>query len=89
MSIATYRGVRYDTDARKSAPTEKHVVAETYRGTKHTEVVEVRKWNPHSSPGSLPNCVLTPASPNSINQTNRPESSDGIGEGNLPFFVLS
>jgi hypothetical protein len=43
MSIATYRGVRYDTDARKSAPTEKHVVAETYRGTKHTEVVEMRK----------------------------------------------
>ena len=43
MSIATYRGVRYDTEARKSAPTEKHVVDETYRGTKHTEVVEVRK----------------------------------------------
>jgi hypothetical protein len=43
MSIATYRGVRYDTDIRKNVPTEKHVVSETYRGTKHIEVVEVRK----------------------------------------------
>jgi hypothetical protein len=43
MSIATYRGVRYDTDARRSTPTEKHTVSETYRGTQHTEVVEVRK----------------------------------------------
>ncbi len=43
MSIATYRGVRYDTDVRKIAPTEKHVVTETYRGAKHIEVVEVRK----------------------------------------------
>jgi hypothetical protein len=43
MSIATYRGVPYDTEARKSVPTEKHVVSETYRGIKHQEVVEVRK----------------------------------------------
>ena len=43
MSIATYRGVPYDTEARKSALTEKHIVTETYRGTKHSEVVEVRK----------------------------------------------
>jgi hypothetical protein len=43
MSIATYRGVKYDTDARKSIPIEKHVVSETYRGIKHTETVEVRK----------------------------------------------
>jgi hypothetical protein len=43
MSIATYRGVRYDTEARKSTPAEKHTVTETYRGTRHTEVVEVRK----------------------------------------------
>jgi hypothetical protein len=43
MSLATYRGVPYDTDTRKNAPTEKHVVSETYRGVKHTETVEVRK----------------------------------------------
>jgi hypothetical protein len=43
MSIATYRGVPYDTDARKNLPPEKHIVTETYRGTKHNEVVEVRK----------------------------------------------
>jgi hypothetical protein len=43
MAIVTYRGVKYDTEACKSAQSEKHVVTEVYRGIKHTELVEVRK----------------------------------------------
>ena len=43
MTVVTYRGVKYDADARKHR-TLKHVVAEeTYRGIKHTEQVEVAK----------------------------------------------
>lgn len=43
MSIVTYRGVKYDTEARKQVAHETHVVRETYRGIKHTETVEVTK----------------------------------------------
>jgi hypothetical protein len=43
MSIVTYRGVKYDTQIRKSTPHETHKVQEVYRGVKHTEAVEVSK----------------------------------------------
>ena len=41
MSIVTYRGVKYDTDAHKARPTQTKVFVETYRGVQHTEKVEV------------------------------------------------
>ena len=39
----TYRGVKYDTQARKAAPHKTQVVQEVYRGIKHIEQVEVAK----------------------------------------------
>ena len=41
MSIATYRGVKYDTT--KVKETQKAEYLETYRGIRHTEKVEVLK----------------------------------------------
>jgi len=42
MSVATYRGVKYDT--REFAKQgEIKTVSETYRGIKHTEQVRVQK----------------------------------------------
>lgn len=43
MSIVTYRGVSYDTEARKTAARETKMFHEVYRGIKHTEKVEVAK----------------------------------------------
>ncbi len=43
MSIVTYRGVKYDTDANKARTTETKVFQEVYRGIKHTEKKEVAK----------------------------------------------
>ena len=43
MSQANYRGVAYDTEARKAVPTEKKTVQEIYRGVRHTETVKVAK----------------------------------------------
>lgn len=43
MSIVTYRGVKYDTEALKSQPTETKVFQEVYRGVKHEEKVRVVK----------------------------------------------
>ena len=43
MSIVTYRGVKYDTEAYKARPHETKVFHETYRGIKHDEKVEVVK----------------------------------------------
>jgi len=43
MSIVTYRGVKYDTEARRARATETHTCEEQYRGIKHTENVEVVK----------------------------------------------
>ena len=41
MAKVTYRGVTYDTTAKK--PTNTKTVTETYRGIRHTEQVEVAK----------------------------------------------
>ena len=41
MSIVTYRGVKYDTDAYKARATQTKEFVETYRGIQHTEKVEV------------------------------------------------
>lgn len=38
----TYRGVKYDTEARKAAPRTTQTVQEVYRGIKHQENVEVK-----------------------------------------------
>ena len=43
MSIVTYRGVKYDTEAHKAHPCETKVFQEVYRGVKHVEKVEVAK----------------------------------------------
>ena len=43
MAKVTYRGVSYDTNARKERPVTTKVVTETYRGVDHDEKVEVRK----------------------------------------------
>ena len=43
MSIVTYRGVKYDTDAQKAKATETKMLQEVYRGIKHTESKEVSK----------------------------------------------
>jgi len=43
MSIVTYRGVKYDTEAHKGRPCETKVFQEVYRGVKHVEKVEVAK----------------------------------------------
>jgi len=39
----TYRGVPYDTEARRAKPHTTHNVVETYRGVEHKEQVEVAK----------------------------------------------
>ena len=43
--IATYRGVKYDTAARKAADAQCSIreVQEVYRGIKHTEKVRICK----------------------------------------------
>lgn len=44
MAKVVYRGVAYDTETRvKSQIKSKKLVEETYRGVKHTELVEVAK----------------------------------------------
>ena len=43
MSIVTYRGVKYDTDAHKARPTQTKEFVETYRGIQHTETVRLAK----------------------------------------------
>ena len=43
MTVVTYRGVKYDADARKARSLKQVVAEETYRGIKHTEKVEVVK----------------------------------------------
>ena len=44
MAKVVYRGVSYDTETRiKSQIKSKKLVEETYRGVKHTELVEVAK----------------------------------------------
>ncbi len=43
MSKATYRGVKYDTNAYAQKETKQVIARETYRGIQHTEKVEVRK----------------------------------------------
>ena len=43
MTVVTYRGVKYDADARKHRPLKQVTAEETYRGIKHTEEVEVAK----------------------------------------------
>ena len=40
MAQVTYRGVSYDTEARKARETEAHQVKETYRGIRHQETVK-------------------------------------------------
>ncbi len=42
MSVATYRGIKYDT-AKFAKSGEAKTVVETYRGIKHTEQVRVIK----------------------------------------------
>ena len=44
MAKVTYRGISYDTDARKEQETKQVQVSETYRGIKHTEQVR-RPYN--------------------------------------------
>ena len=44
MAKVTYRGVSYDTSARKEQQTKQVQVSETYRGIKHTEQVR-RPYN--------------------------------------------
>ena len=39
MAKVTYRGVSYDTEARKEQKTEQHNVNEVYRGIRHIEQV--------------------------------------------------
>lgn len=41
MSIAVYRGVKYDTDKEFHTEHEYRKVNETYRGTRHTETIKV------------------------------------------------
>ena len=41
MSIATYRGIKYDTTQVKEK--REFLATETYRGIQHSEKVEVRK----------------------------------------------
>ena len=47
MSVATYRGIKYDT-AKFAQRGEAKTVVETYRGVKHTEQVRITKWIPYS-----------------------------------------
>ena len=44
MAQVTYRGVSYDTEARKEQQTQQVQVSETYRGIQHTEKVR-RPYN--------------------------------------------
>ena len=43
MSVATYRGIKYDT-AKFAQRGDAKTVVETYRGVKHTEQVRIQKW---------------------------------------------
>ncbi len=43
MSIVTYRGVKYDTEARKAQDSRTQEFVEVYRGVKHIERKEVIK----------------------------------------------
>jgi len=43
MSIATYRGVKYDTVAYANKETENKKVLESYRGIEYTKTVRVEK----------------------------------------------
>ena len=43
MSIATYRGIKYDTTKFNATTSEQKTVTETYRGVKHDEKVRICK----------------------------------------------